>query len=537
MAQSPFYPIIYVRGYAMTQGEIDATTADPFCGFNLGSTAFRAVPDRSQPARKFIFESPVVRLGSDFGYSDVFEDGQDILDPEWAVDAEGMDTGNRLPLKSIIVHRYYDQSSSLLGNKEKPSLENFAKELSALIARVRDLVVANPRNKITKEEFKCYLVAHSMGGLVCRAFLQNPLLGSKDSRACVDKFFTYATPHNGIEMLGVNVPGWLGMFDIHTFNRERIADLLGLTDALKSTERVDWVPKGTFPIDRIFCMVGTNRLDYETAKGLSRTFVGHGSDGLVRIENAVVRELLPNGKPGEQCAKAFTYRAHSGVFGIVNSEDAYQNLTRFLFGDVRIDVCLDIDDVFPPEPVAKAESEGKAVDGLIQIEFRAAAKGKLWYLTRRTTEEDSVACILYADLKKHDKEKTSTHLSTVFLANRSRVNMKSPVLTYFMQLAVLVPDFEINRKLWLDQHFEGGALFRDGLRVALTPPKVPGEAWKYTLTWESQPEKPIVGTTTSANVKSGIVEIIVPVMRVAKPGISAKLRLKVSAWNSESENG
>ncbi|CUQ67646.1 protein of unknown function [Candidatus Nitrospira inopinata] len=30
----PWHPIIYVRGYAMTQGEIDRTTADPFCGFN-----------------------------------------------------------------------------------------------------------------------------------------------------------------------------------------------------------------------------------------------------------------------------------------------------------------------------------------------------------------------------------------------------------------------------------------------------------------------------------------------------------------------
>ncbi len=29
---SILYPIIYVRGYAMTQGEIDETTVDPFCG-------------------------------------------------------------------------------------------------------------------------------------------------------------------------------------------------------------------------------------------------------------------------------------------------------------------------------------------------------------------------------------------------------------------------------------------------------------------------------------------------------------------------
>jgi hypothetical protein len=32
---APFYPIIYVRGYAMTQSEIDATVSTPYMGFNL----------------------------------------------------------------------------------------------------------------------------------------------------------------------------------------------------------------------------------------------------------------------------------------------------------------------------------------------------------------------------------------------------------------------------------------------------------------------------------------------------------------------
>src|SRR5215813_10390382 len=35
-----FHPIIYVRGYAMSRAEQDETTADPFCGFNLGSTVY-----------------------------------------------------------------------------------------------------------------------------------------------------------------------------------------------------------------------------------------------------------------------------------------------------------------------------------------------------------------------------------------------------------------------------------------------------------------------------------------------------------------
>lgn len=47
----PFYPIIYVRGYAMTNHDINETTADPFNGFNLGSTMLRA---RKIARRNFI---------------------------------------------------------------------------------------------------------------------------------------------------------------------------------------------------------------------------------------------------------------------------------------------------------------------------------------------------------------------------------------------------------------------------------------------------------------------------------------------------
>ena len=34
----PYHPIIYVRGFAATQGEIEETVADPYMGFNIGST-------------------------------------------------------------------------------------------------------------------------------------------------------------------------------------------------------------------------------------------------------------------------------------------------------------------------------------------------------------------------------------------------------------------------------------------------------------------------------------------------------------------
>ena len=65
----PFHPIIYVRGFAATQGEIEETVADPYMGFNIGSTKSRMA--WSGDVRRFFFESPLVRLMNDHGYFEV----------------------------------------------------------------------------------------------------------------------------------------------------------------------------------------------------------------------------------------------------------------------------------------------------------------------------------------------------------------------------------------------------------------------------------------------------------------------------------
>ncbi len=124
-----------------------------------------------------------------------------------------------------------------------------------------------------------------MGGLVCRAFLQNAALGEDE---CVDKVFTYATPHNGIDVGGHQRPE-LAVDERHKqLQPRRMAKYLELQASPNAQGRVDCMPESAFPVERVFCMVGTNRVDYEVPRGLSRTFAGHGSDGLVRIENAAV---------------------------------------------------------------------------------------------------------------------------------------------------------------------------------------------------------------------------------------------------------
>ena len=122
-----------------------------------------------------------------------------------------------------------------------------------------------------------------MGGLVCRAFLQNPKLGTAEARAAVDKLFTYATPHNGIDLRIVrNVPGWLVVRRRRTTSTaSRMAGYLGLPKKTTSVVVIG------FPPERIFNLVGTNPRDYAGRQGgVSAWAAGDASDGLVRIENA-----------------------------------------------------------------------------------------------------------------------------------------------------------------------------------------------------------------------------------------------------------
>lgn len=523
--KAPFYPIIYVRGYAMSRREIDETSADPFCGFNLGSTVMRAVPNPKDPPRKFFFESPVIRLASQFDYRDVYENGYDILDSNWLAE-----TGNKLTSRSIIIYRYYDPASTLLGTGKTASMEDFAKGLNDLILSLRDLAAANEENELAnKEDFRCYLVAHSMGGLVCRTFLQNPKCGTPQARKAVDKFFTYATPHNGIDIAGVNVPSFSLPFDIENFNRDkRMREYLNLP---KRYKEVDLLPEEALPSSRVFCMVGTNRNDYEAAAGLSRTFVGHGSDGLVRISNATLRGLNADGSISQDCAKAFTYRAHSGYFGIVNSEDSFQNLVRFLFGNVRVDIWLDIDELRLPKEVLVV-ADGAPVNALYQIELLASARSKPWYLSRRTAEEDSAACVSQAQWKPGQQ----VYLSSVFLAEFGKVDPKLPGLAYSLTLGVRVPDYEIDKRFWPNSHYEGSYLFRDTVIIELDRPTGGSDKWNIRYAWQN------TGVNTSSiplearELGASGIEVCLPIDsdiagNSANPTIRGQLRLIVSTWN------
>lgn len=449
----PFFPIIYVRGYAMTKGEIEATVSTPYMGFNLGATKVRQ--DWNGKVVKHIFESPLVRLMKDYNYRDVYVDGKEsagVVSP-----------------RSIVIYRYYEQGDVDLGSGKAPSITEAAEGLGELIIKLREQVCGEDLK--AAEAFRVYLVAHSMGGLICRCFLQNPSVSGKEVKGLVDKVFTYATPHNGIEMAGMNVPEFLSLWDMDNFNRDKMAGYLGLPG---KPERVDDL-NGTFDPERFFCLVGTNHKDYAVAAGLSRAMAGEMSDGLVRIENATVRNA----------PRAFVYRSHSGPYGIVNSEEGYQNLRRFLFGNVQVDGVLEVENLPLPPAVQNAYDEKKKVRGSYYFEATVSPRGSIHYkLTERRKETYSAIFRTFDEVFKIDKvdglaAPRMPVLFSVFLDTTKITTGRT--LVFGVELSVSSTEYEIDGFLFFDRSLPGEYLFRNTLVIRATSGK---DSWKvrYNLT-------------------------------------------------------
>ena len=488
----PFYPIIYVRGYAMTQGEISDTVASPYMGFNLGATKIRQ--NWEGKVSRQIFESPLIRLMKEYQYEDTYLYGTEKTGP--------------IPAKSIFIYRYYEEGDKDLGTGHVPSVLEAAIGLGKLINQIREQVCDDDVD--LQAAFKVYLVAHSMGGLVCRCFLQNSNADPLGVKTLVDKVFTYATPHNGIEMTNINVPNFLSLWDINNFNRENIADYLELDDHPKKVDSLN----RKFDPDRFFCLVGTNNKDYNVAKGLSRKLVGEMSDGLVRIENATVA-----GAP-----RAFVYRSHSGHYGIVNSEEGYQNLVRFLFGDVRVDGYIEVENIPLPPSVQKEYKRGKKIRASYYFESTVAPRGAATYkLTERRKETFSAVLRKFDEMIHPDRANLakprwpvlfSTYLDTHRIAH-------GKWLVFSLNVAVSATDYIVDGILWNKRKIPSETLFQKPIVIRA---KLANDKWqlKYKFTDDGWGENP--GKVMEQDEQG----LYVPLS--SGKGFKGKLRLKARHW-------
>jgi len=473
-------PVVYVRGYAGGDRGIEKAVEDPFYGFNEGSVHVR-VGVSGRPSF-YQFESPLLRLMIDGGRPEggAPHQGYQLLvhgsQERYLAEAEP----GSVPQASIWVHRFYDvsaeslttQAATLSGDENSPlrhrefDLESAAVSLLELITNVKRATGA-PR---------VHLVAHSMGGLICRCLIQKVLPDrGEHGLDHIDRLFTYGTPHGGIH------------FDIGGGLFERIRDAVDINGAsifgpermyaylTPEAGRADRVPDGwvanrippeLFPGDRVFCLVGTNPADYDVAFGLSSKAVGPKSDGLVQIESAYLKGAN----------FAFVHRSHSGRYGLVNSEEGYQNLRRFLFGDLSVSADL-VNYTLPGEPDA----------GMTwQADVRLSVRGMPIVMHEQVAAHQCPVQLEWSG--DQDSAGKPTPLVTTFLSSgESRPG--TATMRYLLQFRILSLR-ERGGIFSFGDHLEQSADFDDMLVVDIEPAR-PGESPRGWAAWASEIKEPL----------------------------------------------
>lgn len=492
-------PIIYVRGYAGTQTEVEDTVDDPFHGFNLGSTHVRV--GETGRADFFVFESPFVRLLTDYNYIDVYRGY-----------VQKVDTRCTSPQQTIWIYRYYDPTSKTFDRPggQRLKIEQAAEGLRDLVREVREQTQAN----------KVVLVAHSMGGLVSRCLLQKiyPQHGER-AHDYVDKLFTYGTPHRGIHFEvggGVleRIRDMFGANNSDDFGARRMYEYLtpsGANGALSPMPhgfRQEVMPASAFDVNRVFCIVGTNSRDYDAAKGMSRALVGPQSDGLVQTDSAWV----------EGAHRAYIHRSHSGRYGMVNSDEGYQNLRRFLFGDVRVKMVLcdfELDYAAPA-----------GTDVTYQFELQVAIKGIPVLMHERSIPH--LCPVTLDESKYNEQKKKGLPLFTNFLMPEPE---SEGIVTYMLRLGVYLQTYRKGLFLF-DENIERLPVWSDYLVVTAKPsPSGDGPYYEGWYNWASASIEPTIRMETQ-DISDVQLDAVVPLPERGREvlGREAKVRFETMDW-------
>ena len=486
------FPIIYVRGFAGGQGAIDAAADDPFYGLNEGSVHVR-VGANGTP-QFYQYEGPLIRLVKEQGYDVRIEGSQQRV----LLDAEP----NILRADSVWIYRFYDAAAGTFGTPAQSyDIRTAAQGLADFIALVREKSAGHP---------PVYLVAHSMGGLICRTALQ---VNIADPRASVSKLCTIGTPHGGIDpQLGGPIGGWIlntfGPQGSRIFAPEYMREYLYPADAPGPANGDTRRLSGGFTPDRVLSIVGTNARDYDVALGLSSAIMGVQSDGLVAIRNAYV----------VGSARAYVHRSHSGRYGLVNSEEVYQNLKRFLFGTLRVEIGL--------RGLAFEEAR------VWQAEVRLAIR-QLPVLIHEQTADHYCPVDLNAEAKRIPTPMSPVPLITVFL-----IPNPHNVARYALDVTLLSLE-ERGGIFGFGEHLEQIGDWQDSLIVEVVLSEdgaLTRILWEWNSTLTERPGRAELSNTldwASGRSADGSWHPVIPLPNVAARllGDQAGLALGVTHWN------
>ncbi len=513
--EPPYYPIVYVRGYAMTHGEREDTFHDTYYGFAATSV------EKRQAAPPEYFEA------------DVFE-GQFIrfmkLDQYYAdASNRGIERFHGNPSRGIWICRFYDRD--YFQDKIR-SIEEHARDLRSLIV---DQIPAQLRSagvQVAEDlsDYKVILIAHSMGGLVCRTLIQKVLPGEGQHRAedLVHRLVTLGTPHGGIDLgrlpdaIEDAVTSLLNPFDSGMFKERRMRSYLELGREENGTPVYDLHSVGdTFPVKRCLNIIGSDHSSYSAARYLTGGF----SDGLVKQDRAYMvggPKPRPSGAPYPVEKKAFwanVHRAHSGRRGIVNSYESFENIQRFLFGNIIAEVWL--------ETHASRTPDEEGIESFFDLEFTFTIRNTTTHLHRRQQDPCENALRL-----RELPDRILLH--TLFL--NSALKTPDQVEVAYSHLALTLRVVEHRKKdgfLW-DREYPGREIFSTALevRVGDEDPDDPGEEVGYRTfggagQWQSAerlPDAPETGAPVEGSRKVFLIHL------PETKGFHGSLVVRAGAW-------
>jgi hypothetical protein len=457
--EPPFYPIVYVRGYAMTSNEREDTFHDTYYGFSATSVEKRDAPPPDY-FRADMFEGQLIRfmkLGR-YAYFDATN--------------RGLDDCTDNPARSVWVCRFYDQDV-MRDNLRR--IEDHAEELRVMVcetipARLKERGVDLGRGL---KDFKVILIAHSMGGLVCRTLIQNLLPARREKPAdWVHRMITLGTPHKGID-LG-RIPDFMerfvlrksNPFNANIFEAKRMREYLKLPQGYEPHSLGPENSAYSFPVKRCLCIIGS---DYESY-GAVQHVTGRFSDGLVKQDNAYCVAGKPDSRGKYGSAQkpywANVHRAHSGRRGVVNSYESFENIHRFLFGDTKAEIYLE--DLHLGTPVA-ADTRY-----YYDLEFALSIRGMPVYLHRR----QQVPCENAIRYSREDIEKKTVLLHTLFLDSSLR---SDPAPYSHFKVEFRLREFAVKKGFLWDNEYPEKTVFGEDLevRVGDFDASVPGKEVQY----------------------------------------------------------
>jgi hypothetical protein len=190
-----------------------------------------------------------------------------------------------------------------------------------------------------------------------------------------------------------------------------------------------------------------------------------------------------------------------------------------------------------PDEIEQERANGKDIKASYQFEIVAALRGTQWQIHRRTVRENSAIHRMYDELfpkpSRAPDRTRSPHLFSVFLDPRKSMMSEVPVeertVAFSFDLAVLVPDYQIDGVLWLRKHFEGGFLYREQIVLEAKPDGQGG--WTTQFRYQGAADDRF-NLLPLQRVAGGGFDCVIPVVRDARPGIKANLRIEVRPWNS-----